>query len=234
VGTCEEGETRRLVVVDDDEMTREVLELIAAEAGFACESFATGDEAVALLAGRGAPFAVLTDMQMPGLAGEALAEALRRVCGRSTRLVAMSGSRVERAQLRGFDGFLLKPFSVEELTAALADEGAEGAPVLHEAVYGRFAESLPPDKLAALYTMCLEDARKRLTTMRRSCEERDDDGFRRAAHAVKGSCGMVGAAELAGIAGAMEQRGLDSGSFEDFEAALSRLERMLKNIATER
>jgi CheY-like chemotaxis protein/HPt (histidine-containing phosphotransfer) domain-containing protein len=233
----------RMVVIDDDDLSREVLELIAAEAGFEARSFESGEAALEELAGNSAkPAVILSDIQMPGISGSALAKKLRAASGDGTLLLAMSGSAVAEEKLVGFDGFLLKPFSVEELAAAYerkigagktAVEPVTSAIVLNETVYANFARGMPAPQVAGLYKMCIDDAHKRLRTMRRALAERDDAGYRRAAHAIKGGCGMVGAVELAGLAAEMEANGLedvhDETPIARFLAASERLERMLED-----
>jgi CheY-like chemotaxis protein/HPt (histidine-containing phosphotransfer) domain-containing protein len=234
---------RRIFVIDDDDLSREVLTLIAREAGFEVESFASGEDALAALEVLDwAPAAILTDMQMPGISGRALAVRLGALCGESTALLAMSGSAVAKDTLGGYDSFLLKPFSADELKAALdrkavqAVAGAEvGTPVLNEAVFENFARSMPTGQVFSLYKMCLDDSAKRLGTMRLALEAGDDTAYRRAAHAIKGGCGMVGALELAKLAAEMETIGLpaehNAASIEHFLVASARLKRMLDNKA---
>jgi CheY-like chemotaxis protein len=234
------GIKRRLVLIDDDELSREVLGLIAAEAGLEAVSFESGEDALAYLANadEAGEFTVLSDMQMPGISGNDLAERLRTVCGAGTLLLAMSGSTVIERKLATFDGFLLKPFSADDLSAACSRKPTEAAravtdaAILNEAVYANFARSMPAGPVAALYKMCLDDAQKRLGTMRRALAERDDATYRRAAHAIKGGCGMVGALELAELAADMERDGLaavhDETPLDQFAAASARLKRMLE------
>ncbi len=227
---------RSLLVIDDDELSREVLALLASEAGFDCETAKSGRAALELFAaGAVTPDVILTDMQMPGITGESLARLLRSACGQKTVLLAMSGSQPAKDALQSFDGFLLKPFTMDELEAALAGTTRSPKPtdaaVLNESVYANLAANMPRAQLQALYTMCLDDAEKRLRTMQAAAEARDGDAYARAAHAIKGGCGMVGAAELAALAGAMETGGLpDVGNqapFAEFMAASTRLRGML-------
>jgi CheY-like chemotaxis protein/HPt (histidine-containing phosphotransfer) domain-containing protein len=222
-----------LLIVDDDEVSREVLTLLAEAEGFDVASAASGDEAVASLAHR-IPAVILTDLQMPGLTGPPLAAELRRLCGPDTVLLAMSGSRPK--QLSGFDGFLLKPFPMEDLAAALEARAAapaetpRSAVILDTTVFDNLERQMGPERLRALFTMFLADAEKRLATMRQAIAERDDATYRRAAHAIKGGCGMVGASELHCLAAALEETGLDNGSLDSLSAfvqAVHRLERML-------
>jgi CheY-like chemotaxis protein/HPt (histidine-containing phosphotransfer) domain-containing protein len=233
-----------VLVIDDDEVSRELVMLFVSEAGYGvCES-SSGDGALAMLGGSSSrPDAVLADMQMIGTTGNALAQALREVCGTGTRLIAMSGSEPRPGTTAEFDGFLLKPMTVAEIQAAVEgvdpfpsaeDEESEGG-ALNEATYESLVQGMPPEQLLGLYGMCLDDAERRIGQMRQAVAEGDAGAYERAAHAIKGGCGMVGAVELARLAGAMEENGFRNGSgmggdqepLEQFMDASARLRRIL-------
>ncbi len=237
----------KLLLVDDDDLTRELLALIAAEAGFAAEGFPSGDAALAHLPSASdtdTAYAILCDLQMPGTCGPALAEGLRALCGPEVVLLAMSGSAPLAAALSGYDGFLLKPFSAEALRDALAGapddgpdrpqtrEAQDELPALDRDVYAKFAAAMPPVQMAGLYAMCLDDAEQRLEKMRTALAAGDDAAWRKLAHAIKGGCGMVGALELARLAAAMEEHGLpplnDDAPLRRFMAAAAQLRRSLE------
>ena len=111
----------RILIIDDDEMSRDLLAVLLEAEGYAVASADSGDAALALLdATQPRPSVVLTDMQMPGSSPTQLAGRLRRACGRNTLLLAMSGSRPAPATLARYDGFLLKPFSAAELAPLIA------------------------------------------------------------------------------------------------------------------
>jgi CheY-like chemotaxis protein len=119
----------RLLVVDDDEMSRELLTVLLEAEGYGVMSADSGEAALAQLGQPGAKVdVVLTDMQMPGTTGDRLASELRRVCGPATLLLAMSGSKPAKRALARFDGFLLKPFKVEEIAAVLGMRVLPGSP----------------------------------------------------------------------------------------------------------
>lgn len=214
------------VVIDDDELTRELTVLFAAQIGFRAVAVASGEEAVSLLAGASCPAAVLADMQMPGLTGTPLALALRDCCSASTRIIAMSASAVALPELAGFDGFLRKPFSMEALEAILL-----GRTELSDATYSSLANGMPRAQLMELYTMCLDDADRRIGLMRTLAAAHDSAAYERAAHAIKGGCGMVGALELAALAEDMEQNGPpgdgSTAPLDEFLLASARLRRIL-------
>jgi CheY-like chemotaxis protein len=232
-----EVKVRTVLVVDDDEVSRELLTMFVAEAGFKGVAADSGDEALELLEEMAvAPYAVLADMQMQGTTGNALAERLRERCGAETRLIAMSGSRVAAEKTRAFDGFLLKPLTIGELRASLeggqrVEEAADEAGALNEATYASLAQGMPREQLMKLYGMCLDDAERRIGQMREAVGAGDAAAYERSAHAIKGGCGMVGAAELARLAGEMEQHGPQIGGelepLEQFLAACARLRRIL-------
>jgi CheY-like chemotaxis protein/HPt (histidine-containing phosphotransfer) domain-containing protein len=232
----------RVLVVDDDAVSREVFALLLNGAGYAVEMADSGDAALLhLQTTRPAPEVILTDLQMPGISGGELARQLRNLCGSTTRLLVMSASVPEDGAEREFDGFLRKPFTMETFAAAIsgAKSGAAKASngktdgVLDERVYRKLAGSMRPSQLVQLYAMCLADAEGRLAGMRRAAADGDDLTYKREAHAIKGGCGMVGALELQTLATSMEEHGLRDdhvASLEEFLVACERLRGMLVAI----
>lgn len=227
----------QILVVDDDDVSREVLALLLHNAGYAVETADSGDAALLQLqTARSLPQVVLTDLQMPGTTGSELAQRLRGLCGPATMLLAMSASTPEDGSAREFDGLLLKPFTMEAFSAAIVGKTVKavkepnGTTVLDEVVYRKLAESMRLPQLKQLYTLCLADAERRLTTMRQAASGNDDAGYKREAHAIKGGCGMVGALELQTLATSMERRGLSDdhvASLREFIVAYERLRGML-------
>jgi CheY-like chemotaxis protein len=236
----------RILVVDDDAVSREVIALLLEQAGYAVDTADSGDAALLQLgAAEGSwPAVVLTDLQMPGIAGGELARRLRGLCGAGTVLLAMSGSEPEGAVRREFDGFLLKPFTIAALEAAIAggsresvDGGAgRDVPALDKSIYRKLAGSMRGERLEQLYALCLSDAEARIARMRRAASDGDDAGYKREAHAIRGSCSMVGAVELQTLATSMEERGLSNAnhvaSLDEFMLACERLRRILVGHAS--
>ena len=229
-----------ILVIDDDELSRELLSLLLDVEGYQVASVASGADGLEQLRGGQRPDVVLADLQMPGISGTELAIALRTALPLGVPVLAMSGSdsRPEGAALAappGFDGFLLKPFSAADLSAALATAslatelrpavardataasnvvaeltGDEATPALDEEIFEKMQELMPREQLGQMFALCLADARARLATMSACAEAGDDAGYRSAAHAIKGGAGMIGAAELHGLAGRAESLGLVS------------------------
>ncbi len=231
----------RILVVDDDALSREVLVLLLENDGYTVDTADSGDAALLHLqsATVSQPQAILADMQMPGTSGAELARQLRKLTEAGTMLVAMSGSEPGETARREFDGFLLKPFTVKSLAEAIAG-GSTAAPaeavrpdalILNETTYRKLAESMRSSQLEQLYAMCLRDVEKRVVEMRRAKSNGDDAAYKREAHAIKGGCGMVGAVELQTLATSMEERGLGDtnhvASLDEFMVACERLRRIL-------
>jgi CheY-like chemotaxis protein/HPt (histidine-containing phosphotransfer) domain-containing protein len=111
---------KRVLVVDDDAMSRELLAVLLEGEGCVPESADSGESALdQIRRGESAPDLVLADVQLPGISGASLARKLRRACGPATILFAMSGSQPPAQSILLFDGFLLKPFKMDQVAAAI-------------------------------------------------------------------------------------------------------------------
>lgn len=235
------SDARRLsvLVVDDDEVSRALLELLLSREGYRVKTVESGDRALEHLRGEeiAAPDVVLMDLRMPGTCGSQLARELRSACGGGTRIVAISASDAHEEMLAGFDGFLRKPFAMEALARLLAGEGLvenspkpHTEPLLDEAVCARLEASMGRERLSQLYAMLLEDTHRRIARMQEAHERSEDRVWRREAHAIKGSSGMAGALKLQSFAGSLESRGLSEEAHAELDelfAACTRLEVIL-------
>lgn len=124
----------RCLVVDDQELNRELLREILRLEGAQAECCASGQEALrAVAADPDAYDVVLMDLQMPGMDGYAAARAIRTVvdAGQLPILaITADGPGVPRARVReaGMQGLLHKPLEIEAMLALLAQAGAERKP----------------------------------------------------------------------------------------------------------
>jgi CheY-like chemotaxis protein len=242
----DELEARRVLVIDDDELSREVLELLLSSEGYGVALASSGEEALAGLTEADAcPDVVLMDLQMPGVSGEELVRRLRGACSGAVKVIAMSGSQARDAN--GADGFLLKPFSVEEFGEVLRTSGMSGfrerkalgavdpagAGVLDEGVFGSFRSMLGDGPLRELYGAGLDDASVQWERMRASYRAGDYVTLRKSAHTLKGSLGMLGARELERICLDLET-GVVNDTYvtklEQFPDAIERLRDMLNAL----
>lgn len=109
----------RVVIVDDDEDTREALAEALADAGFQVEQFATGGEALRRIDESGDPDVILLDLRMPGMDGE---QFLERTRATSARVVVLTGDSSGRLLRFARDAKLLsKPVDLNDLEAAVKE-----------------------------------------------------------------------------------------------------------------
>src|SRR5215213_1753952 len=127
----DEALTRRLLLVDDSAFFRNMLVPVLKSAGYDVATVGAGAEALALIK-KGQKFdAIISDIEMPGMNGFELAEALR-TDARSAHvpLIALSSitspATVERGRQAGFREFVAK-FDRQGLIAALKDVTVEFA-----------------------------------------------------------------------------------------------------------
>jgi CheY-like chemotaxis protein len=115
-----------VLLVEDDDDLRGVLEL-ALGSEFDVRSCATGTEALERLRTERVDV-LLTDLDLPGASGEALAEVARTLPGR-VPVVAMSGDVVRlEACRRMVDAVIAKPSPLAAIRAALRRAGQGAGP----------------------------------------------------------------------------------------------------------
>jgi CheY-like chemotaxis protein len=199
---------RSLLLVDDDDLTRQLLGYLFSVAGWTTHEAASGEAALAALTAF-RPSVILTDLQMPGLCGSPLAHALRSAAPQ-VRIVAMTATLQSAGTPEGFDALLLKPLTVDHLEAALQNKPAHIFPIaqaaedLNPVTYAKFAAALPLPQLRAMYNFALADAETRIAGIRSAIALEDETILRTQAHALKGSAGMIGANAMQSFASLLE------------------------------
>jgi len=119
----ESGAPPLVLIVEDDEDTRELMGFLLDTCGFEVALARTGEEALALLSER--PPAVITiDIGLPGINGLELARRVRQhPATRDVPMIAVTGWAAERDVARardaGCDVVLTKPCSPETLRAEI-------------------------------------------------------------------------------------------------------------------
>ncbi|HOX44945.1 MAG TPA: response regulator [Myxococcota bacterium] len=108
----------RILVVDDDPVSRELLRVMLARLGYTCELAVDGGSALRSFRAQACEL-VLLDRQLPDLDGLEVARQLRGLPGgQAARVILVSGDPGgERPP--GVDGSLAKPFTLEELSRAV-------------------------------------------------------------------------------------------------------------------
>lgn len=112
--------TPRILVVDDEQSLRDLLRIGLTRAGFAVETYATGEEALNE-APRFLPEAAVLDIMMPDLDGFEVCRRLRQ--DPHIYIVMLTARDAVQDRIAGLEGgaddYLTKPFSVDELVARL-------------------------------------------------------------------------------------------------------------------
>jgi len=237
----------RVLLIDDDLVSREVLATILTMSGYTVNTAVDGEGALVLLeAGEADPEVILMDAQLPGLSGLGLMAALR---ARSRAAVfAISGSHPGDELIAAADGFLMKPFNSDGLKKALEEHGppvrlssaAEGEPeqpVVKPDILARLREMMPGPAVREIYAAVVADVSDRIGKVESALAREDWAELRRVGHAMKGGCAMAGAAQAAQLGALLESGFLDPGSnqmdnsarlLRDLRAATRNLKRMLK------
>jgi CheY-like chemotaxis protein len=253
-------ETRhKVLLVDDDAVSLELMALLLAHEGHQVLRANDAGAALELLAADtgGRPDVLLVDLQMPGVSGGQLAEKVRALEGPEPLLLAMSATEVKRQQLLAFDGFLLKPLALGDLSKALKPKkrsrmpgvrvahpgrpaaipstkppaAPSSAPALDMAVVAKLRAMMPVEALHELVDACIADTRASIAALQRQIQAGDTTPVRPYAHRIKGAASMIGAAHLARLAAGLETGGYKEAAtpvvLNDLLSACRELERML-------
>jgi two-component system, cell cycle response regulator len=115
---------KRILVAEDDPVSRRLLEVFLRKWGFEVVLATTGPEALQLLERMDAPRLALLDWMMPGMEGVQVCRKLREIKDRPYIYVLLLTARTEREDLlrgleSGADDYLTKPFDPRELSARL-------------------------------------------------------------------------------------------------------------------
>lgn len=193
----------RVLVADDNRVSRRVAAALLARLGLSCEVAADGREALARL-GDG-PFAlVLMACQMPGLDGFAATAAIRGMTEpvRSLPIVALTSSALrddhERCMQAGMDGVVTRPLTLDGLARTLARWlGARPVEAIDAAALVELADELGRAEVQELLVSLLEQVRSTLSQLQAAEAAGDLAVAGAVAHALLGAAGSLGATGLA-------------------------------------
>jgi two-component system, sensor histidine kinase len=108
-------DTRRILLIEDDDSTRLALRLLLEGRGHTVEEADDGLDGVRK-ALTSKPEVILLDLEMPVQDGYGVARRVRQALGGGVRLIALTGhDQPERALAAGFDAHLLKPADPERV-----------------------------------------------------------------------------------------------------------------------
>jgi DNA-binding NarL/FixJ family response regulator len=132
------GARGSILVVDDDERFRVLIESVLEHLGYAVVAASTGEEALEV-ASESPPQLVILDVRLPGISGYEVCRALREEFGGGLPIIFVSGERTQSFdRVAGFfiggDDYLVKPFALDDFAARVRR---------HLERPTRFAESAP-------------------------------------------------------------------------------------------
>jgi CheY-like chemotaxis protein/HPt (histidine-containing phosphotransfer) domain-containing protein len=231
----------RILVAEDNPVNQRVVRHMLEKQGHRVRLEGSGAEALDAL-GQEAFDLVFMDVQMPGMDGlEATGELRKREqgTGRRTPVVAltahaMKGDR-ERCLQAGMDDYVTKPLSADALRRAITEvfRGRTAAVPATAALEGRdaqpaFDEAEALDRLGGdrellrqLIGIYREDSERLMGVMRDALGRWDARALRRAAHSLKGTVSLFGAAQATEAAGRVEALGDDGVGGEEALATLA-------------
>ena len=219
----------QVLVADDYEANRMVLQRLLQKAGHRVTCVAGGEEVLDAIAARDYDV-VVVDLHMPGVSGLDLLRQLRVIQaggGPRTPVVVLSADvtpeAIQACEKAGAYAFLAKPVAAARLLDVLADvalqrgrqpgpPAARPAPPAGAAVASVLDTSVL-DELAAMgmgeaferefVRHCLADADECLDSIRQAGEEADWARVRDHAHAIKGVAANMGLVRVADLGGAL-------------------------------
>lgn len=119
------GDPKRVLVIDDDDELAEVVRQVLREAGHSVATVRHGAAALELVR-HVAPDLILLDLSMPIMDGWSFVAQYRRIANEGARVVLLTANvqAQEIARTLGADGYITKPFDVDELIAIVGRETA--------------------------------------------------------------------------------------------------------------
>ncbi|MDJ0848643.1 MAG: ATP-binding protein [Myxococcota bacterium] len=235
----------RVLVVDDGEENRELLQLVLGDAGLEVQGAENGAVAVSKALEGGFDL-VLMDVQMPVMDGYTATARLREA-GLEIPIFALTAHAMkgfERECLdAGFSGYLTKPVRIDQLLETLASQlGGRRVEVTSPA---RAKPALQPEAAAPVVSRLAADPRlrptlrrfagrlvERLETMRVAHGSGDFGQLAELAHWLKGAAGTVGFDAFTEPAENLEEMARERKANE-IDGALARLEDLADRIVLE-
>ena len=247
----------RVLVAEDTEINRELIGELLTKRGHSVSVVSDGLEAIATFERN--PFdVILMDQEMPNMNGLDATRAIRKLetsTGRHVRIIGLTGNATSEDERRclnaGMDAFLSKPVSMEKLYEAVESkletsnqsDPQQPAPVPldpaatkkalaeHESVAAHLHRATGGnEKLErTLVKSFLQDAPKTLSLIRRAIAKKNAQKLASAAHALKGSISIFGAAKAVSLVRELEAMGRSGHLFDAgprFRALESEFQRM--------
>ena len=207
----------KVLVVEDEDTTRLMLERRLSWAGYRVRAAASADEATAVLDGVFEPDVVVTDMFMPGGSGLGLANALRAhpTCA-DLPVIFLSGRALPGDVLAGRSlgaTYLSKPCTLAELARAIDEAAGSTTDELEDVVRRRLGDVAGVEEeaeralTARLLRTFVATAPAGIAAVERATAADDAEALAAAAHRLAGGAATLGADALATACRSLEERG---------------------------
>lgn len=191
-----------ILIVEDDEVTREVAVQFLSAMGHACHVAKDGYEALERVSSW-QPDVILMDISLPGMDGITAARRIRQALGSSrTRFIAMS-AHVFAADIKtylesGMDSYVAKPLVPEAIMAALAEALNQPShiPNVDHAAWEADRATLGNEQMRKILSIAARILPERIADLRRALEMTDLNGLAVAAHAAVSTASAAGFSRL--------------------------------------
>lgn len=215
------GPTKRVLIVDDDEVNLRVAERMLIRLGHEAVTVSSGPHALEALAARSFDV-ILMDLRMPEMDGMEAARCIRRTEAPEShpvRIIAMTAEHAdavwEEGARSGMDGRLLKPIDLDRLANAISGHGRPSLDyeiqkpidiryVKEQSALLGFAEMV---RLARIFNKI---SREMLAALEAAAEEPDRATVSAIAHRLRSSCGPLGMTDFADLSARLETEALTS------------------------
>ncbi|SDF73497.1 Hpt domain-containing protein [Blastococcus aurantiacus] len=209
----------KVLVVEDEDATRLMLERRLSWAGYRIRAVSSADEATTLLDGAFEPDVVVTDMFMPGGSGLGLVNALRELpSSAELPVIFLSGRALPGDVLAGRSlgaTYLAKPCTLADLARAIDQAAGTTTDELADVVRRRLADVAGVEEeaeralTARLLRTFVASAPIGMAAVERALAAADAVALEMAAHRLAGGAATLGADALAGAFRSLEERARD-------------------------
>jgi PAS domain S-box-containing protein len=234
----------RILIVEDNEVNRQLALLLLQKLGYRADVAANGIEAIEAVDRQ--PYdVVLMDVEMPEMDGLEASRRIREMKPQTRPWIvavtanALHGER-ERCLQAGMDDYITKPLHLDELVAALRGAspptiGRRSDEAVDREVLRGLSSSLGVGRDASVREL-IDTFRSQATempsTLRIAVDRRDSEEVRRAAHTLKSNASTFGASTLAELSRELE-RAARADELEDERRLIDRIAQELDRVLVE-
>lgn len=227
----------RILAADDQLANRELIRMQIEELGYHVDMADGGDEALRRFVEQ--PYdIVVTDLNMPGVDGYALARSLRERGAKVPIIALTANAEVEehrRCLQEGIDAVLVKPVLLKTLDATLRRMLSTKAPIARPAIKpaprAGIGEGRLPEAILAALT---QSTQTQLAALRVALSADDRRAVLRDLHAMKGTFAMIHEPTVSEACVEMEQQAKRGDDLRGLQPALEHLAALTRDVLARR